>query len=116
MKLLSFRYTSQTVEIYALREDILYLLFLNNLCHLMIEGHLMRLTEILLLMKEHQPALVIATVHALDESAAFQNRVIVPLDFEHPPILLDGDGGIPLLLPPLLGLTIGLIIFKSLHT
>jgi hypothetical protein len=48
---------------------------------------------------------VIATVDSLNEPAAFQNSVIVPLDLEHPPVLLNVNGGLALLLPPLLGLT-----------
>jgi hypothetical protein len=68
----------------------------------MIEGHLLGLTEFLLLMEEHHSAFVIASVNPLNKSAAFQNGVIVPLDLEHPPILLYCDSSIPLLLPPLL--------------
>jgi hypothetical protein len=86
--------------------DILCLLFLDDLGHLMIESHLLGLAQLFLLMKEYQPALVIPTVDSLDESAAFQNGVIVPLDLKHPPILLNAYGCIPLLLSPLLSLTI----------
>ena len=71
----------------------------------MIERHLLVLAQLLPLTEEHHPALVAATVDSLYEPAAFQNGVIVPLDFEHPPVLLDVDGGLALLLPPLLGLT-----------
>jgi len=71
----------------------------------MIERHLLVLAQLLPLTEEHHPALVAATVDSLYEPAAFQNGVIVPLDLEHPPVLLDVDGGLALLLPPLLGLT-----------
>jgi hypothetical protein len=53
---------------------------------------------------------VIATVDSLNEPAAFQNGVIVPLDLEHPPVLLDVDCGLALLLPPLLCLTNMLLV------
>ena len=76
----------------------------------MIECHLLVLAELLPPMEEHHPALVIATVDSLNEPAAFQNGVIVPLDLEHPPVLLDVDGGLALLLPPLLGLTNMLLV------
>ena len=55
----------------------------------MVEGHLLALTELLLLTEEHHPALVVAAVDPLNEPAAFQNGVIVPLNLEHPPVLLD---------------------------
>ena len=71
----------------------------------MIESHLLVLAQLLPLMEEHHPSLVVATVDSLYEPAAFQNGVVVPLDLEHPPVLLDVDCGLALLLPPLLGLT-----------
>jgi hypothetical protein len=82
----------------------------------MVEGHLMSLAEFLLLMNENQSALVIATIHTLNKSAAFQNGMIVPLDLEHPPVLLYGNCGIPFLLSILLCLTISSIIHKALRT
>jgi hypothetical protein len=59
---------------------------------------------------------VIATVDSLNEPAAFQNGVIVPLDLEHPPVLLDVDCGLALLLPPLLGLTNILLVSLRVRT
>lgn len=71
----------------------------------MIECDLLVLAELLPPTEKLHPAMVTATVDSLNEPAAFQNGVIVPLDLEHPPVLLDVDGGLALLLPPLLGLT-----------
>lgn len=82
----------------------------------MIECHLLVLAELLPPTEEHHPALVIATVDSLNEPAAFQNGVIVPLDLEHPPVLLDVDGGLALLLPPLLGLTNMLLVSLRART
>ena len=82
----------------------------------MIECHLLVLAQLLPLTEEHHPALVAATVDSLYEPAAFQNGVIVPLDLEHPPILLDVDGGLALLLPPLLGLTNMLLVSLKVRT
>jgi len=82
----------------------------------MIECHLLVLAQLLPLTEEHHPALVAATVDSLYEPAAFQNGVIVPLDLEHPPVLLDVDGGLALLLPPLLGLTNMLLVSLKVRT
>ena len=93
-----------------------YLLFLYDFGHFMIEGHLLGLTEFLLLTEEHHSALVIASVNSLNESAAFQNGVIVPLDLEHPPILLYRDSSISFLLAPLLCLATSTLTFLFLRT
>jgi hypothetical protein len=69
------------------------------------EGHLHFLISLLGLSEEHKAALQAASEHSLDETAAFQNAVVVPLDLEHAPVLLDVDSGEALLVPPLLGLT-----------
>lgn len=76
----------------------------------MIEGNLLVLAELLPPTEEHHPALVVATVDSLNEPATFQNGVVVPLDLEHPPVLLNVDCGLTLLLPPLLGLTNMLLV------
>ena len=81
------------------------LLFLYDFGHLVVEGHLLVLAEFLLLTEEHHTALVVPAVHTLYESAALENGVVVPLDFEHPPVLLDVNRSLALLLPPLLCLT-----------
>ena len=46
-----------------------------------------------------------AAPHSLNAPAAIDDRLVVPLDLEHPPILLDSDCCIPFLLSVLLGLT-----------
>lgn len=69
------------------------------------ECHLHLLIAVLCLCEEHQAALLITPVHSLNESAAFQNAVVVPLHFEHAPVLLDVNRGKSLLIPPLLCLT-----------
>ena len=77
----------------------------------MIEGHLLVLAQLLPPSEEYHPALVAATVDSLNEPATFQNGVVVPLDLEHPPVLLNVDCGLSLLLPPLLGLTNMLLVY-----
>lgn len=69
------------------------------------ECHLHFLISLLSLSEEHQTALQVAPEYSLDETAAFQNAVVVPLDLEHAPVLLDVNSGQSLLVPPLLGLT-----------
>ena len=97
----------QTGEMLWIKRD---LLFLNYLGHFMIESHLLVFAELLPPTEEHHPALVVATVDSLYEPATFQNGVVVPLDLEHPPVLLNVDCGLALLLPPLLGLTNMLLV------
>lgn len=76
----------------------------------MIESHLLILAQLLPLAEEHHSALLAATVDSLNEPATFQNGVVVPLDLQHPPVLLNVDGSLALFLPPLLGLTNILLI------
>ena len=71
----------------------------------MIESQLLLLIKFLNLLKEDHPALVIAAVYALYEPATFQNSLIIPLDFEHSPVLLDVNCRCTFLLTPFLGLT-----------
>lgn len=68
------------------------------------EGHLHVLTAVLNALEEDEAALDEAAEGSLNEPAAPLNFLVVPLDFEHPPILLDVNRGLSLLVPPLLGL------------
>jgi hypothetical protein len=61
--------------------------------------------------EENSPALAAATPDPLNEATAFDYGLIVPLDLEHPPVLLDVYCRVPLLLTVLLGLTIFLNSF-----
>lgn len=69
------------------------------------EGHLHLLITPFGLSEKHHAPLVVAAIDPLNESAAFQNFVIVPLDLKHAPVLLDIDSGQALLVPPLFSLT-----------
>lgn len=55
--------------------------------------------------KEDSSAISIASPRSLNAPAAIDDGLVVPLDLEHPPVLLDGNGCIPFLLSVLLGLT-----------
>lgn len=69
------------------------------------EGQLHLDVALLKVLKEHHSALLEASVNSLNELAAADYSLIVPLDLEHPPVLLDVDGRLPLLLPVFLCLT-----------
>jgi hypothetical protein len=94
------------------------LLFLYDFSHFMIEGHLLWLTNLLPLAEKDHPSLVIASVDPLDESATFQNGVVIPFDFKHSPVLLDSNGSFSFLFPPLFCLTTHIIYYhpNSLRT
>jgi hypothetical protein len=66
-----------------------YLLFLYDLGHLMIERHLHILIDFLHWGEEHPATFLRASEYSLDDPATFQDGLIVPLDFQHPPVLLD---------------------------
>jgi hypothetical protein len=83
-----------------------YLLFLDDFGHFMVEGHLHLLAPLFYPAKEHHASFNETTEHPLNEATTFQNGVVVPLDFEHAPVLLDGPRCQPLLIPPSLALTI----------
>jgi hypothetical protein len=71
---------------------------------------------VLHLIEEHHSALVEASENPLNELAAAEYSLIVPLDLEHPPVLLYVNGRLSLFLPVFLSLTIykfGLV-FKSI--
>ena len=69
------------------------------------EGHLHVLAAVLNALEEDAPALDEASEGTLNQPAAPLNFLVVPLNLEHPPVLLDVDCCLPLLVPPLLGLT-----------
>ena len=69
------------------------------------ESHLHILIASFCLFKEDHSALDKAAENSLDQTAAFQNFVIVPLDLEHPPILLNVNGRQGLLVSPFLSFT-----------
>ena len=82
-----------------------HLLFLDDLSHLMEKSHLHMVVPLLSFPKEDYLSLVVASVHSLNKTAAFQNFVIVPLNLEHPPNLLDVNCSQTFLIPPLFSLT-----------
>jgi len=55
--------------------------------------------------KEDTAAFAIPSPWPLNAPAAINDGLVVPLDLEHPPVLLDGNRCIPFLLSILLGLT-----------
>lgn len=61
---------------------------------------------VLHLIEEHHSALVEASENSLNEFAAAEYSLIVPLDLKHPPVLLYVNSRLSLLLPVLLSLTI----------
>lgn len=69
------------------------------------ERHLHFLIASLDLLKEYHSAFDEAAEHPLDQTAAFQNFVIVPLHLEHPPVLLNLNGAECFLISPFFGLT-----------
>lgn len=58
------------------------------------------------LIEEHHSALVKTSENSLNEFAAAEYSLIVPLNLEHPPVLLYVNGRLSLLLTVLLSLTI----------
>jgi len=56
--------------------------------------------------KENYFALAFSTQHSLNASDAFLNVLIVSLDLEHAPVLLEADRSISFLLMVLIGFTI----------
>jgi len=68
------------------------------------ESHLHVLAAVLDALEEDAPALDEASECTLDKPTAPLNFLVVPLNLEHPPVLLDINRCLPLLVPPLLGL------------
>lgn len=91
------------------------LLFLDDLCHLMEESDLHVLIALLGLSKEYQTSLVVPSKYPLNDAAAPQDLVVIPLNLEHPPVLLDVNRSQTLLVSPLLGLTTSISRLSSLN-
>jgi hypothetical protein len=70
--------------------------------------HLLRSFVFLLFSEEPHPAFGMPSVYALDESATFENSLVIPLNFEHPPVLLDVNRSGPFFFSVLLSLSIKL--------
>ena len=85
---------------------IVNLLFLDDLSHFVKECDLHLLIAGFYLPEEDHASFVISTVDSLNESTALENFVKVPLDLKHPPRFLNIDRSLPLLISPLLTLTI----------
>lgn len=69
------------------------------------ECHLFASLILFLLSKEDLSPIYVALEYSLYKSTTFQNSLIVPLYFEHPPVLLNINCCLSLLLSVLLGLT-----------
>ena len=82
------------------------LLFLDDLSHFMVKGHLHRLVLTLNSLEEDSSPLLVTPEDSLHKATAFQNGVVVPLNLEHAPVLLDVDSCFFFLITPLLTLTI----------